>query len=181
MVPVGNEFMETILDSQAIQKLLPHRFPFLLVDRIVELVPRERGIMRLYKVLRRKGRTAMLVDLTVPPSQGAVAIDCFGLGTSVTSAHAWLHERTGVPIVPVAIVDSDRVWPKGRRLPRIGGRIVVRVGSPFSLDNEATGDPAARRRAKGHATRTMMGRVAALLPPRQRGAYADAVPESGPR
>ena len=34
--------METILDSQAIQKLLPHRFPFLLVDRIVELVPRER-------------------------------------------------------------------------------------------------------------------------------------------
>src|SRR5436305_8291735 len=65
-----------------------------------ELVPRERGIMRLYKVLRRKGRTALLVDLTVPASQGAVAIDCFGLKTSVTSAHAWLHERTGVPIVP---------------------------------------------------------------------------------
>src|SRR6266704_1446280 len=65
-----------------------------------ELVPRERGIMRLYKVLRRKGRTALLVDLTVPPSQGAVAIDCFGLKTSVTSAHAWLHERTGVPIIP---------------------------------------------------------------------------------
>jgi len=34
--------METILDSQAIQKLLPHRFPFLLVDRIIELVPRVR-------------------------------------------------------------------------------------------------------------------------------------------
>src|SRR6266700_947035 len=65
-----------------------------------ELVPRERGIMRLYKVLRRKGRTALLVDLTVPPSQGAVAIDCFGLETSVTSAHAWLRERMGVPIVP---------------------------------------------------------------------------------
>ena len=65
-----------------------------------ELVPRDRGIMRLYKVLRRKGRTALLVDLTVPPTQGAVAIECFGLKTSVTSAHAWLHERTGVPIVP---------------------------------------------------------------------------------
>src|SRR5881392_3487101 len=65
-----------------------------------ELVPRERGIMRLYKVLRRKGRTALLVDLTVPPSQGAVAIDCFGLKTCVTSAHAWLSERTGVPIIP---------------------------------------------------------------------------------
>jgi lauroyl/myristoyl acyltransferase len=65
-----------------------------------ELVPRERGITRLYKVLRRKGRTALLVDLTVPPSQGAVAIDCFGLKTSVTSAHAWLNGRTGVPIIP---------------------------------------------------------------------------------
>jgi len=65
-----------------------------------ELIPRDRGIMRLYKVLRRKGRTALLVDLTVLPSQGAVAINCFGLKTSITSAHAWLHERTGVPIVP---------------------------------------------------------------------------------
>jgi beta-hydroxyacyl-ACP dehydratase FabZ len=35
-------YMETILDALAIQKLLPHRYPFLLVDRIVELVPRER-------------------------------------------------------------------------------------------------------------------------------------------
>lgn len=34
--------METVLDSQAIQELLPHRYPFLLVDRIVELIPRER-------------------------------------------------------------------------------------------------------------------------------------------
>src|SRR6266536_4717048 len=65
-----------------------------------ELVPRERGLMRLYKVIRRKGRTALLVDLTLPPSLGAVAIDCFGLKTSVTSAHAWLHEQTGAPIIP---------------------------------------------------------------------------------
>jgi len=34
--------METVLDATAIQELLPHRYPFLLVDRIVELVPRER-------------------------------------------------------------------------------------------------------------------------------------------
>src|SRR5437868_2516917 len=65
-----------------------------------ELIPRDRGIVRLYKVLRRKGRTALLVDLTVPPRQGAVAIDCFGLKTSVTSAHAWLHQQTGAPIIP---------------------------------------------------------------------------------
>lgn len=31
-----------ILDSVAIQKILPHRFPFLLVDKIIELEPRVR-------------------------------------------------------------------------------------------------------------------------------------------
>jgi beta-hydroxyacyl-ACP dehydratase FabZ len=34
--------MTVILDTQAIQKLLPHRPPFLLVDKIIELVPKER-------------------------------------------------------------------------------------------------------------------------------------------
>ena len=34
--------MDTLLDSRAIQRILPHRHPFLLVDRVVELVPRER-------------------------------------------------------------------------------------------------------------------------------------------
>src|SRR4029077_8221401 len=65
-----------------------------------EFIPRDRSIVRLYKVLRRKGSTALLVDLTVPPRQGAVAIECFGLKTSVTSAHAWLHQKTGAPIIP---------------------------------------------------------------------------------
>jgi beta-hydroxyacyl-ACP dehydratase FabZ len=34
--------METVLDTRAIQEILPHRYPFLLVDRIIELIPRER-------------------------------------------------------------------------------------------------------------------------------------------
>ena len=36
--------METVLDSEGIKKLLPHRYPFLLVDRIVELIPRTRVV-----------------------------------------------------------------------------------------------------------------------------------------
>jgi 3-hydroxyacyl-[acyl-carrier-protein] dehydratase len=31
-----------IYDSRAIQEILPHRYPFLLVDRIIELEPRVR-------------------------------------------------------------------------------------------------------------------------------------------
>jgi 3-hydroxyacyl-[acyl-carrier-protein] dehydratase len=36
--------MSVVLNVQQIQKLLPHRYPFLLVDRIVELVPNERVV-----------------------------------------------------------------------------------------------------------------------------------------
>ena len=32
----------SILDIQAIQEILPHRYPFLLVDKIIELIPRQR-------------------------------------------------------------------------------------------------------------------------------------------
>lgn len=34
--------METPLDARAIQAIIPHRYPFLLVDRIIEYVPGER-------------------------------------------------------------------------------------------------------------------------------------------
>ena len=89
---IAQEFKNSLLDEifKKIREQSGHEF-----------ISRERGIIRLYKVLRRKGRTAMLVDLTVPPNMGAVAIDCLGLKTSVTSAHAWLQERAGVPIIPV--------------------------------------------------------------------------------
>ena len=90
----------TIISQEFKNSLLDPIFKRIREQSGHELIPRERGIVRLYKVLRRKGRTALLVDLTVPASQGAVAIDCFGLKTSVTAAHAWLHQRTGTPIIP---------------------------------------------------------------------------------
>ncbi len=64
------------------------------------MVPREGAIIRLYKVLRKKGRVALLVDTTLPPHEPTVVIECFGLKTIVTVAHAWLQDRTGVPIIP---------------------------------------------------------------------------------
>lgn len=35
---------EIVLDALAIQKILPHRYPFLLVDRIIELEPMQRVV-----------------------------------------------------------------------------------------------------------------------------------------
>jgi KDO2-lipid IV(A) lauroyltransferase len=96
-----SELTGTIIAQEFKNSLLDPIFKKIREQSGHELIPRERGIVRLYKVLRRKGRTALLVDLTVPPDEGAVVIECFGLKTSVTSAHAWLHQQTGVPIIPV--------------------------------------------------------------------------------
>ena len=57
-------------------------------------VPRRGAIVKLYKTLRRNGRVALLVDTTLPPHHPTVVIECFGLKTIVTVAHAWLEERT---------------------------------------------------------------------------------------
>lgn len=83
---------------------------------------------------------------------------------------ALLALRTGAPIVPIGIEGADRVWPKGRRLPRLGGQITVRVGAPIVLD--APGASGGRRAAKSLATDRIMRAIAELLPERQRGVYA---------
>ncbi len=90
---------------------------------------------------------------------------------------ATLAMRTGATIVPVGINDSDRVWPKGRKIPLPLPRrtINVRVGEPFQVADLVPAD-ADRRAAKRIATTAIMGRIAALLEPRQRGFYAGAVP-----
>lgn len=63
------------------------------------VVAREGAVLHLYKALRRKECVAILVDLTIPAQLPTVAIDCFGLKTSVTFAHAWLFQTTGATII----------------------------------------------------------------------------------
>ena len=86
--------------------------------------------------------------------------------------------RSGAPVLPVAVLDSDRMWPRGRLLPRIGKTVTVRYGSAFDVraELEANGLPTKGRQATEAATRLIMARIAALLPPRQRGVYAEPEP-----
>ena len=106
----------TIISQEFKNSLLDPIFKKLREQSGHELIPRQGGIIRLYKVLRRKGRTALLVDLTLHPKMPSVAIDCFGLKTNVTSAHAWLNEQTGAPAENAA--DRRRIGGKGRNEPR---------------------------------------------------------------
>jgi KDO2-lipid IV(A) lauroyltransferase len=88
---ISQEFKNGLLDSifKELRELPGHEF-----------IPRHRSVMRMYKALKRNKGVALLVDLTLPPRDGAVVIECFGLKTSVPAAHAWLHKQTGVPIFP---------------------------------------------------------------------------------
>jgi 1-acyl-sn-glycerol-3-phosphate acyltransferase len=81
--------------------------------------------------------------------------------------------RTGAPIVPVGVTGSYERWPRGQKLPHPGGRVTVRVGSPFRLAEELPAD-LDRRSAKSAATDLIMRRIAALVPERQRGRYGTA-------
>jgi 1-acyl-sn-glycerol-3-phosphate acyltransferase len=88
-----------------------------------------------------------------------------------------LAVRSGAPILPVAIAGSHRFWPKGKLLPRLGRRMTVTVGEPFTISMAKGGD---RRESMRAATAEMMRHVAELLPEEQRGVYAGTV-ESGER
>ena len=89
---VSQEFKNPLLDPifNQLRQQSGHQF-----------IPREGAVVKLYKTLRRGGTAAILIDLALHPRQPSVAIDCFGMKMSVTYAHAWLHLRTGLPIVPV--------------------------------------------------------------------------------
>ncbi len=93
---------------------------------------------------------------------------------------ATLALRTGAAVLPIGISNSDRAWPKGRKLPIVFPRstITVRIGEPIpAADLVPPGMD--RRAAKTAATTAIMGRIAALLDERQRGVYAGAVHRSG--
>ena len=76
-----------------------------------------------------------------------------------------LATRTGATVLPVGISGTDELLGRGRRLPRIGTGVTLRVGRPFTLALE--GDD--RRSALAAADAEVMRRIAALLEPRHRG------------
>ncbi|MEV6600827.1 lysophospholipid acyltransferase family protein [Actinoplanes sp. NPDC051346] len=70
---------------------------------------------------------------------------------------AWLALASGAPVVPVAVIGTDRVQPVGARLPR-PGRVTVRFGEPLHF-----GPPARlAARARREATDRVMDAIAAL-------------------
>ncbi len=75
----------------------------------------DNAVARLLQALRRGESVFLFSDLTLKLRDAAVVIDGFGLKMRVTQIHAFLHLRTGAPIVP---------WVT---LPRSGGGYMIRL------------------------------------------------------
>ena len=83
---------------------------------------------------------------------------------------AMLALRTNATIVPIGVSNTDKVWPKGRPIPRLGGHATMRIGEPFKV-GDLIPPGTSRKEAKSLATDLIMRRIAALLDRRHRGAY----------
>jgi 1-acyl-sn-glycerol-3-phosphate acyltransferase len=82
---------------------------------------------------------------------------------------ALLASKTGVPVLPVGVSNTDQLLGRGKRLPRLGTPVTMRVGRPFIV----TLDPSLpRRQALTAANEDLMRRIAALVDERHRGRYA---------
>jgi 1-acyl-sn-glycerol-3-phosphate acyltransferase len=66
----------------------------------------------------------------------------------------WLALKSGLPVIPVAMIGTDRVLPPGRMVPR-PGKIEIRIGKPMTF---GTG-PGAGREAPGKARRAIADEV----------------------
>ena len=92
---------------------------------------------------------------------------------------AWLALASGAPVVPVAVLGTDRIQPVGTRLPRIR-RVTVRFGTPlhFTLPD----GPHRSGQLRRAATDEVMAAIQALSGQETAGTYneppAEAVPAS---
>jgi 1-acyl-sn-glycerol-3-phosphate acyltransferase len=48
----------------------------------------------------------------------------------------WTALKSGVPVLPCAIIGTYDVWPRWREKPRLTGKVTIRFGEPFTLNRK---------------------------------------------
>ena len=98
-----------------------------------QVISQENSLLRLLKVLKRRGNAGILIDLSLRPTQAATIIHGFGLEMCVPLLHTVLAERAFALLVPVEteslpdgrcrIVAHEAVeWRQGESLREIAQR-----------------------------------------------------------
>jgi len=65
------------------------------------IIPQENSLLRMLKLVKRRGATGMLIDLSLRPTQAATVIEGFGMKMCVPLLHAVLAQRANALLVPV--------------------------------------------------------------------------------
>ncbi len=65
------------------------------------IIPQENSLLRMLKIVKRRGATGMLIDLSLRPTQAATVIEGWGLKMCVPLLHAVLAQRANALLVPV--------------------------------------------------------------------------------
>lgn len=73
---------------------------------------------------------------------------------------AFIAIRAQAPVVPVAFVGTDRVWPRGKRFPRLA-RTAIYIGQP--IDPASVAPEAGRKERVEALTRVIMDGIAAEI------------------
>ena len=84
-----------------------------------KIVVPENAVVRLLKALRDGNSVFLFTDLTLKLRDSAVVIEEFGLKTRVTQLHAFLHLRTGIPILPFVTLPRGDGGYQVRFLPEL--------------------------------------------------------------
>ena len=120
--------------------------------RLVAATMRGLGAVAVPRGEHRAARAALETALDVLNSGGAFGIHPEGSRSRDgrlyrgRSGVAWLALASGAPVVPVALLGTDRIQPVGARLPR-PGRVTVRFGAPLHFAAPAGNAARARRTA----------------------------------
>ena len=73
----------------------------------------------------------------------------------------WLALNSGLPVIPVAMVGTDRVLPPGRVIPRLG-RIEIRIGKPMTFGDIGGGEYGAPGKARRAIADEVIGAIQQL-------------------
>lgn len=203
LIIVSNHF--SWFEAPLLYKHLPYRPVFIaavdllahpvvrLVAYAYEIIPIWRGqidrkpLRRALTVLRDGGCIGIFPEGGIDPDLRPLTEK--GKRTATTAGRPYRSEAQLIParpgaafiavhsqakILPVAFIGGEKVLPNLRRLRRTP--VTMIIGAPFgplSLDQSKRGP--ARREQMNALGDKMMRHIAALLPPENRGCYADAV------
>ena len=145
--------MKTLIDINAIKEILPHRYPFLLVDKIVDMVP-EKSITGIKNVTINEsffqghfpGQPIMpgvLIVEALAQTSGVLALQDGGRKGKIVYFAAITNAKFRKPVVPgdtlfleIEVINFRSRIIKCRGVAKVDGQVVAEAEMLFSVMGE---------------------------------------------